>query len=158
MKPLLALRGYLEQHFPKSVRGEPKCSCGSGNHVRVLFFLVDDQPASAIIPEASRINADELQRVLGARRVQPLAITDVESVYAESELGQAQPFEQPFGHRVYFDERMAKSEELVFCPRMFFGKEGECFRAPTQKFLELVQPTIISMVPVLAGEFDDWAV
>jgi len=158
MKPLLALRGFLEQHFPKSVRGEPKCTCGAGNHVRVLFFLVDDQPASAIIPEASRINADELQRVLGARRVQPLAITDVESVYSESELGQAQPFEHPFGHRVYFDDRMVQTEELVFCPRMFFGKEGECFRAPTKQFLELVNPVIISMSPVLVGEFDDWAV
>ena len=41
MKPILALHNYMKEHFPRTLRDEVLCTCGAGNHVRLLFFRVD---------------------------------------------------------------------------------------------------------------------
>lgn len=158
MKPLEALRRFLEQHFPNTTRDELWCTCGASNHVRFVFFLVDNRLAIAVVPEGARVDADDLAASLHSQHVQPLAVTDLDVAFTESELGRMQPFENPFGTQVFLDERLAESDELVFCPRMFFGKEGECFRAPVQKFIELVHPVILPLSGVLCADGDDWAV
>ena len=158
MNTLAALRGYLEQHHPHSVRGELRCTCGAGNHVRVLFFRVNGQPASVLIPEGAWISAQELQDILGKDRVEPIPPADLNFIFADSELGRAQPFESPFGARIYLDERLLECEELVFCPRMFFGQPGECFRTTTEEFLDLIHPFVLPIVSVPAAARSDWAV
>ena len=158
MKPLAALRGFLEQHFPNTTREEMWCTCGAANHVRFLFFLVDNRLAVAVVPEGARVDAGDMAEAINAKTVQPVAVNDLDAAFAESELGRTQPFDNPFGMHVFFDERLRECDELVFCPRMFFGKEGECFRAPTQEFIELVRPVVLPLSTLVYAHADDWAV
>jgi len=162
MNTLGALRGYLEQHHPKATQGELRCTCGAGNHVRVIFFRVNGQPASVLLPEGAWLSAQELQDALGGPReiwrVEPIPPAEMNFIFADTELGHGQPFDSPFGARVFLDETLLDCEELVFCPRMFFGQPAECFRTTTGEFVKLLHPVVLPLVAVHMGTGNEWAV
>lgn len=151
MKLQRALRNYLRQHFPEEIHNEPWCTCGSGNHVRIFLFRVDSQPATVIVPEAHGLTADQLSHALGGAQVEPLAEDELDAIFVLSELGRMQPFENPFGTAIYLDAGVLQFETLVFCPRMFSGLEGECFRVPTKDFVALTGALTLPLVPALAA-------
>jgi hypothetical protein len=158
MNQLGALRGYLEQHFPRTTGLQPQCTCGAGNHVRVCFFRVDGQPASVVIPEGASLTAAELQEVLGCDRVEPLTESDWEQMCADTELGHLISFENPFGAGVIFDDLLREFPNLVFCPRMFSGERGVCFHVPTEEFLNLTNALVVPLTAQVCRPRDDWAV
>jgi len=158
MSQLSALRAYLEQHFPHTVGTEGECTCGAGNHVRVCFFRVDGQPVSAIIPEGADLTADGLREALGSSRVEPFSEAEWDQVCADTELGHVLSFENPFGAGVFFDELLQSFPNLVFCPRMFCGERGLCFRVPTQEFLDLTHALVLPLTAQACYRADDWAV
>jgi prolyl-tRNA editing enzyme YbaK/EbsC (Cys-tRNA(Pro) deacylase) len=158
MKPILALHNYMKEHFPRTLRDEVLCTCGAGNHVRIYFFRVDGKPATVVIPEGMGITAEQLAESIGSTRVEALAETELDGIYAQSELGYTQPFENPFGSAVYCDETLLTWKELVFCPRMFAGQRGECFRAATKDFLTLTRAIIVPLCATPVQEQDLWAV
>ncbi|HWQ03370.1 MAG TPA: hypothetical protein VNL38_02725 [Candidatus Nitrosotenuis sp.] len=158
MKTLRVLRDYLQQHYPNTLRDEVLCTCGAGNHVRVVFFRVNHLPAAIILPEGADVTAETLASSIPGASVEPLAAEEVDSAYADSELGHMQPFENPFGGTVYVEESLLLWKELVFCPRMFSGLRGECFRAPTREFLELTKAIALPLATVPVPESDAWAV
>ena len=147
MKLQRALRSYLRQHFPGAVREEPWCTCGSANHARILLFRVNGLPATVIIPEGCELSAAQLARAIPGAQVQPLDAAELDAVYAESELGRMQPFENPFGATVYLDQNLMQFETLVVCPRMFGGQKGECFRLPTKEFVTLAHALVLPLFP-----------
>jgi prolyl-tRNA editing enzyme YbaK/EbsC (Cys-tRNA(Pro) deacylase) len=159
MKPILALRDFMKEHFPRTLRDEVLCTCGAGNHVRLLFFRVDGQPATVVIPEGFDLSAEQLTASIGHARVEKLVDEEIDSAFTDTELGHMLPFENPFGSGVYFDESLLTWKELVFCPRMFSGQRGECFRAPTRNFLELTRAIVLPFSrTAVEEEKDAWAV
>jgi len=158
MKPIIALHNYLKLHFPRVLRDEVLCTCGAGNHVRLLFFRVNGQPATVVLPEGIDVTAEQLGQAIGGGKVECLAERDLDVIFADSELGHMEPFENPFGANVYCDEGLLTWKELVFCPRMFFGQRGECFRAPTREFLDLTRAITVPLSGTPVAEQDAWAV
>jgi hypothetical protein len=158
MKELRTLREYLDQHFPHTVGEEPRCTCGAGNHVRVSFFRVNGQPAVTIVPEGMPLTPQQLREAIGCGRAEALTDTELDDIYGDTELGRMQSFENPFGTTVFFDETLAPFPELVFCPRMFFGRRGECFHVPTDEFLDLTHAIVVPLCATASREPDYWAV
>ncbi len=157
MKLLETLREYLAPNVRASLREEPLCSCGDSNHVRMVMFRVGGLPAVFIIPEAASLTAVQAEESLGNIRVETLTEPELESIYAESDLGRGQPFSNPFGTAVYLDQSLLLYPALVFCPHMFGGREGECFRVPTRDLLALTQANVLPLVPEPCTA-SDWAV
>jgi prolyl-tRNA editing enzyme YbaK/EbsC (Cys-tRNA(Pro) deacylase) len=143
------LRNHLRQHFPKDVFTEPTCSCGAPDHARIFLFRVNGQPTTAIVPEAYELTTAQLARVLAGARVESLPAAELNSIFPETELGHSDPFDNPFGASVYLDESLLQFENLVFCPKMFSGKTGQCFRVPTREFREVVHPIVLRLLPPL---------
>ncbi|MBI3664381.1 MAG: YbaK/EbsC family protein [Acidobacteria bacterium] len=158
MKPILALQSYMKEHFPRTLRDEVLCTCGAGNHVRLLFFRVDGQPVTVVISEGVELSTAQLADAIGSSRVQLLQEPELDAIYPDSELGHMQPFENPFGSAVYCDESLLTWKELVFCPRMFSGQRGECFRATTKDFLALTRAIVLPLSGTPVQERDLWAV
>ncbi len=158
MKPILALHNYLKEHFPRTLRDEVLCTCGAGNHVRISFFRVDGQPVTVVLPEGVELKAEQFAQSIASSRVEALSEKELDGIYSESELGYMQPFENPFGSAVYFDESLLAWKELVFCPRMFAGQRGECFRAPTKDFLTLTRAIAVPLCATPVQEENLWAV
>lgn len=158
MKPLQTLHVFLEQHFPYSVKDEVLCTCGAGNHVRVLFFRVNHQPATVIIPEGADLLPEHLAAAIGRAEVTPMIPEELDSTFAPTDVGQMQPFENPFGMTVYVDEGLLAWKEFVFCPRMFSGNRGDCFRTPAKQFLQLTHAIALPLALEKVPESDAWAV
>jgi len=142
-----ALRNYLQQNFPGNVHTEPWCTCGSANHVRVLLFCVNGQPATAIVPEGCELSAAQLGRALPGVQVEPLSEAEIDEIYAESAPGSMQTAQPPFGAAVYLDKNLLRFTTLVFCPKMFSGRAGACFRVPTGDFRKIVNAKVVRMFP-----------
>ena len=145
MKLQRELRNHLRQHFPQDVPTEPTCSCGAPDHARIFVFRVNGQPTTAIVPEACELSAAQLSRVLAGARVESLPVAELDAIFPETELGHADPFENPFGAAVYLDENLLQFENLVFCPKMFSGKTGQCFRVPTREFRQVIRPIVLRL-------------
>lgn len=158
MTMLGALRIYLEQHFPHTVGEEAACSCGASNHVRVRYFRVNGQPAAAIIPEGSTLTAGDLAEATGTRQVEPLLEEELSEIFTDTELGRMQPFENPFGAAVFFDDLLLPHRNVVFCPRMFSEQRGQCFRVPTQEILDLTHAVVLPLTGAGCRRSDEWAV
>jgi prolyl-tRNA editing enzyme YbaK/EbsC (Cys-tRNA(Pro) deacylase) len=158
VKPIQALHEFLQIHFPNVLRSEVLCTCGAGNHVRIVFFRVNHLPAAVVLPEGADLSAEALSQAVAGADVEPLPVDDLDNTYVDSELGRPLPFENPFGGAVYMDESLLHWKELVFCPRMFSGQRGECFRAPTKDFLDLTRAITLPLVTVPVPQSDAWAV
>jgi len=137
------LRDHLRQLDPDAVHTEPWCSCGSSNHARIYLFRLDSQPVTAIVPEACQLTAAMFAQALPGSQVQPLSEGELDIACDEGELGRMNPFENPFGAAVYLDEQLARHDTIVFCPRMFSGRKGQCYRVPTRQLLAAVNPVIL---------------
>ncbi len=137
----------LRLRFRREVRGEPTCTCGAADHARIHLFRVNGQPATVVVPEAYELSAHGLARALGGAHVEALSAAELDAVFSDTELGYTSPFENPFGTAVYLDENLLQFETLVFCPRMFNDKRGECFRVATQAFRELANPVVLRVCP-----------
>jgi len=159
MKPLTVLRDYLTQYFPQDIHGQEECTCGAANHVRVQFFRVEGRPCVVLFPEGATVDCDRLKVALGAPQVEPLSEKELNGIYADTELGRAQPFESPFGIGVYLDAGLLSQKELVFCPRMFFGQTGrECFCAPLADVMKLTHARVIPLTHAGSVADEAWAV
>ena len=158
MQPIVALHNYMKEHFPRTLRDEVLCTCGAGNHVRIFFFRVEGQPVTVVLPEGMGLTAHQLGEAIGSSRVEALPDLELDGIYADSELGPMQPFENPFGTAVYCDESLLTWKELVFCPRMFAGQRGECFRATTKDFLALTRAIAVPLNATPVQEQSLWAV
>lgn len=158
MNPILALHNYMKEHFPRTLRDEVLCTCGAGNHVRIFFFRVDGKPVAVVIPEGLGLSAQQLADSIGSAGVEAMPEKELDAIYADSEFGQMQPFENPFGSAVYCDESLLTWKELVFCPRMFAGQRGECFRVATKDFLTLTRAIVVPLSATPVREGDLWAV
>ena len=148
MKLQRVLCNYLQQHFPSDVHKEPWCTCGSPNHVRMLVFRIDGWPATVFVPEGCELTAVQLGRAIPGARVESVTEAELDAVYLETELGRMQPFDNAFGAAVYMDHNLTHFDTLVFCPKMFSGRNGECFRVPTKEFRELVLTVILPLFPL----------
>jgi prolyl-tRNA editing enzyme YbaK/EbsC (Cys-tRNA(Pro) deacylase) len=158
MKPLQSLRSFLELHYPGTTHEEPLCTCGAGNHVRVIFFRVNHMPAAVVLPEGASLDCQHLAEALKSSSVEPITVAEMEATYTMSELGEMQPFEKPFGVTVYVDAELLAWKEFVFCPRMFSGKRGECFRVPAKSFLEETKAIALPLALEKVPDSDAWAV
>jgi len=141
------LRSHLLQYFPQDIRQEPTCSCGEPNHARILLFRVNGLPASAIVPEGYELSAARLSQALAGARVEPILENELDPIFSETEIGRTGPFENPFGAAIYLDENLLQFETLVFCPKMFSGEKGECFRVPIGDFQEQEHPVVVRLSP-----------
>ena len=158
MKPLAVLRDYLSQNFPKEIHNQSTCTCGRSNHVRVCFVRVEGLPAVMVIPETSPVSLEQIRAALATENVKLLLDAELDTIFADTELGQMQPFENPFGGSVYLDASLLPARELVFCPRMFFGQEGhECFRVQLEDFLKLTRAQVVPLT-VAQAFAEDWVV
>ncbi len=146
MKLQQALHNHLRQLFSGNVHTEPWCTCGSANHGRVFLFRINGQPALAIVPEGCELSPAQLRRAIPRAQVEPLTEAELDAMYAESKAG-AQTSENPLGAAVYLDKNLARFSTLVFCPQMFSGRAGECFRVPTGDFVKFVHARDLRLFP-----------
>lgn len=156
MNALQQLREFLAPYTQAYPRNEPLCTCGDANHVRILTFRAAARPVALIVPEAAAPTVDQVREAFGAARVETLTEAEFDDIYQEMDLGRQAHFSNPFGMSVYVDESLILYPTLVFCPRMFGGREGECFRVPTGPFLDGTQATVLPLVPEPCS--DEWAV
>jgi len=117
---------------------------------------MNGQPTTAVIPEGALLSAQDLRDAIVGASVEPMAESELAEVFADTELGHMDWFENPFGSNVLFDELLAPYSEIVFCPRMYSDRRGECFRAPTREFLELTRAVVLPLTSF--RRMDDWAV
>jgi Aminoacyl-tRNA editing domain len=137
----------LRLRFRRDVRNEPTCSCGAADHACMHLFRVDGQPVTVVVPEAYELSAARFSRALGGARVEPMSAAELDLIFSDTELGHTGPFENPFGAAVYLDENLLQFETLVFCPKMFNDKRGECFRVATVAFRKLTNPVVLRVCP-----------
>ncbi len=149
MKLQRFLRNHLQRHCPNDLHQEPWCTCGSPNHVRMLIFRMDGWPATVFVPEDCELTAAQLGRAIPGARVESLTDAELDAVYLETELGRMQPFDKAFAPAVYMDHNLTQFDTLVFCPKMFSGQNGECFRVPTKEFRALVLTVVLPLFPVI---------
>ncbi len=147
MKLQRALREHIRQFNADAIYSEPWCSCGSPNHARIFLLRVNGQPATALVPEWYELTPATFSKILPDSRVELLSEAELETACDERELGRLQPFENPFGATVFLDGNLLKYETTVFCPRMFSGRRGECYRVPTQELVRLVRPVVLAIAP-----------
>lgn len=147
MNPHRALGNYLRQNFPGNVHTEPWCSCGSANHVGVFLFRVNGQLATAIVPEGCELSAAQLRRALPGAQVELLSEAEIDQIYAESKPDSMQADKLSFSAAVYLDKNLVRFSTLVFCPKMFGGRAGECFRVPTGDFRKIVNAKVVRLFP-----------
>lgn len=147
MKLQRALREHLRQYNPDAIHAEPWCSCGSPNHARIFLFRVNGQPVTALVPESYDLTTEAFARVLPDSEIELISEAELENACELGELGHMQAFENPFGANVYLDKELLKYETIVFCPSMFSGKRGQCYRVPTQDLVSVVLPIIMEFAP-----------
>jgi len=147
MNVVRELHTHLRQYFRGDIRREPECTCGNPNHARVLLFRVNGLPASAIVPEGYELSPALLSQALAGARVEPILESELDTIFPDTEMGRIGPFESPFGAAVYLDENLLQFRSLVFCPKMFSGDKGECFRVPIGDFQELEHPVVVRLSP-----------
>lgn len=157
MKMLQSLRDYLTPYAHSHLRNEPLCTCGDANHVRLLLFRAEGRPITVIVPEAAQITSQQLAEALGGQRIEPLREDELDAIFADTDLGHSEPYSNPFGTDVYFDESLVLYPTLVFCPRMFGGRAGECFRVPTRDLLDHTRASVLPLVSEPCAA-DEWAV
>lgn len=158
MNPSEALREYLESHLHSALEREDECTCGHENHACVLFFLVDGQVVAAVVPEARALGASELAEALGGAHAERLSTLEPEVALSQPESPHLKSLERLSTARVYLDESLSTQEELVLCPRMFFGREAQCFHVPTREFLDLTHGRVLPLTSAGVTTPDDWAV
>ena len=157
MKMLQSLREYLIPFAHSHLRNEPLCTCGDSNHVRILLYRLEGRPITVIVPEDAQVTPELVAQALVGQRIETLREEEMDAIFAETDLGRGEPFANPFGTDVYFDENLVLYPTLVFCPRMFGGVAGECFRVPTRDLLDHTRASILPLVPAPCVG-DDWAV
>lgn len=157
MKLLQSLREYLTPYAHSHLRDETLCTCGDANHVRILLFRAAGRPITLIVPESATVTNEQVTAAMGGQRVEPLSEEELDAIFEESDLGRTEPFSNPFGTAVYFDESLVLYPTLVFCPRMFGGRYGECFRVPTRDLLDHTRASVLPLVPQPCVA-DEWAV
>jgi hypothetical protein len=158
MKPSAALREYLERHFHATLEAESGCSCGHENHVCAHFFRVDGRVVAAVVPESRALSPSDLAEALGGSRVERLTSVEPEAAPRDVEASHLRTSEKLATAAVYLDEVLAGQTELVFCPRMFFGEQAQCFHVPTQQFLDLTHGRVLPLTSAGVTTADDWAV
>jgi len=142
------LRNHLRLYVSREVRNEPACTCGAADHARVFAFRVKGEPVTVVVPEAYEPSESALSLALDGLQVERLSPADLDSIFPETELGQTDPFENPFTTTVYLDDSLLQFRTLVFCPKMFNAQIGKCFRVPTRTFRELTRPVVVRLSPL----------
>ena len=158
MKAHQLLRQFLELFPAREPLTERICSCGDANHVRLQLFRVEGRPVLAIVPEALELTPAQFAEAAGDKRVEDFSDRELEEVFLETELGCTNLCENPFGGDVYLDEALLLYPRLVVCPRMFGGKEGECYRINTQQMLDGARPIVLRFPEPASVSNDAWAV
>ncbi len=151
------IRQFFELYTAREPVAEHICSCGDANHVRIQLFRLEGRPVMAIVPEALELSASQFAEAAGVHHVEPLSDAEMDEIFLETELGCTSLLENPFGGDVYFDESLLLFPQLVVCPRMYGGREGECYRIRTQQLLKDARPMMLRFA-IPAGVNDSWAV
>lgn len=133
------------------------CSCGDANHVRLQLFRAEGRPVLAILPEALELTPDQFREAANAKHVEAFTDAELDELCLETELGCTNLLENPFGGDVYFEESLMLYPHLVVCPKMFGGKEGECYRISTREIIEGARPLMLRVTSPV-GATDDWAI
>jgi hypothetical protein len=76
-----------------------------------------------------------------------LSVAELGTIFVDSELGHAGPFDNPFGDSVFLDQILLQFDNLVFCPKMSRVKTGQCFRVPTRQLCAVIHPIVLRLVP-----------
>lgn len=155
---LVLLRRCLDERIPGAVRTEVECTCGAPYHARLVPFRVQGQLAVAVIPEGAALTADELRAALRCEAVEKLPSEEMESLFAALQVRGAVAFEDPDFPTIFFDESLLDWPEVVFCPRMFLGKPGDCFRVSTRAFLDLSLAIVAPLTHASFHSHDEWGV
>jgi hypothetical protein len=145
MKLQRALREQIRKFDADAIHSEPWCSCGSPNHARIFLFRVNGRPTTALVPEWCELTAERFAQILPGAKIELINEAEFDAAGDEGELGHMQPFENPFGTGVYLDEKLLSHATIVFCPRMFSGLRGQCYRVPTQDLVSTVLPMILAI-------------
>jgi hypothetical protein len=111
-----------------------------------------------IVPEGRDFTPFALESVLGTGPVELLAGAEQDAGFAEFELGSPRLFDDPMFPVLYFDEALLEFADLVFCPQMFSGLKGKCFRVPTKIFLNQTYAVVAPLTVAGASATTDWAV
>ncbi len=155
---LAVLRRCLDEQFPGAVQAEVECTCGAPYHARLVPFRVQGQPAVAVIPEGAAVTADDLREALRCDTVERLPSEALGVLFASLEARGATALEDPDFPTIFFDESLLGWPEVVFCPRMFLGKPGDCFRVPTRAFLDLSYAIVAPLTSANYHSHDEWGV
>lgn len=154
MNAFQSLRKHLAPLASSPLRDERLCTCGEANHVRILLFRVGGLPAMFVVPETATLTAAQAEESLGTMRVEELTDAELCRIITGADRGRSPLTSYPLGMPVYFDECLLLYPSLVFCPSMFSGGEGECFRVPTREFLAMTQAAVVPLAPEPASVGD----
>lgn len=106
---------------------------------KTVLVKVDGQLMMAVLPASHRIILLDLQKALGAARVELATEEDFRDVFSGCALGAMPPFGNLYGLEVVVADRLAKDDEIAFNA----GTHTELIKLSYGDFERLVKPKVL---------------
>lgn len=105
---------------------------------KTVMVKIDDRLAMAVLPASQKVDLQELQQALGARRIEIAKEEEFRSRFPGCDLGAMPPFGNLYGMDVYVADSLAEDEEIAFNA----GTHTELLKLAFDDFTRLVHPTL----------------
>jgi Ala-tRNA(Pro) deacylase len=105
---------------------------------KVILATADDKMIMLVLPAPSRINTDQVCRLVGAKKVRRAAEDEFAALFPDCATGAMPPFGHLYDLPVYVDPSLAGESHIVFR----VGTHYESMKLAYDDFARLAQPTV----------------
>jgi Ala-tRNA(Pro) deacylase len=105
---------------------------------KTVVVDADGGQVMAVLPASSRLSLAKLKDELQAARVELMVESELAALFPDCDLGAIPPFGNLYGMNVLIDDRLVKSEEIVFTA----GTHRDAIRMRYSDFSALVNPRV----------------
>ncbi len=106
--------------------------------VKVLFLLVDDREAVAIIPARDTLDRGHLKKLLAARKIQLLEAIESEKRYKKFKQNGVQYLEDYYHFHIYCTDHIVEYDTLCFIQSL----DKDAFLCSTDDFIRTLKPIV----------------
>ncbi|HDS84166.1 MAG TPA: YbaK/EbsC family protein [Phycisphaerales bacterium] len=141
----LSGRGYafqVSEHEPVYTAGQ----LATVEHVppqqvakTVVVRADNDRFYLCVLPADRKVNLYALQQHLEVRYVRLATESEMESLFADAEVGAEPPFGELYNLPTLMDKSLAKDKEIVFCA----GRHDRAIRMAMADYKRLAKPTVL---------------
>ncbi len=114
---------------------------------KTVVVDADGAQVMAVLPASFRLSLPRLQDELQAKHVELMVESELAKLFPDCDLGAIPPFGNLYGMNVVIDDRLVKSEEIVFTA----GTHRDAIRMRFSDFSALVNPRIGSITEMVSA-------